>query len=83
MSAEGDSQKLERNTFQKDSEKLKRNESPTSDQVPEGSNNAAEGDPRFHFIFIFIHFILKYLYRYKFHIFIHVFQTDLLKNNIK
>ena len=29
------------------------------------------------------HFILKYLYRYKFHIFIHVFQTDLLKNNIK
>ena len=34
-------------------------------------------------IFNFIHFILKYLYRYKFHIFIHVFQTDLLKNNIK
>ena len=36
----------------------------------------------FFFIFSFI-FILKYLYRYKFHIFIHVFQTDLLKNNIK
>ena len=35
------------------------------------------------FHFISFHFILKYLYRYKFHIFIHVFQTDLLKNNIK
>ena len=44
-----------------------------------GSLGIAQG----HFDCSFHSFILKYLYRYKFHIFIHVFQTDLLKNNIK
>ena len=44
--AEGDSGRLERNAFQKDSQKLKRNESFASDQILEGSKNAEDGDPQ-------------------------------------